>query len=50
MISLTFFVVVAMGKPVKTKKFFKKIVVVVFNDSSSFAKSKVNELKLKIKR
>jgi hypothetical protein len=43
-------VVVAMGKPARTKKLFKKIVVVAFNDFSSFAKSKVIKLKLKVKK
>ena len=42
--------VVAMSKPAKTKKLFKKIVVVVFNNLSSFVKSKVTKLKLKVKR
>jgi hypothetical protein len=38
-----------MNKSARTKKSFKKVVVVVFNDLSSFAKSKVTKLKLKIK-
>ncbi len=39
-----------MSKPARTKKFFKKIVVVVFNNFSSFAKFKVTKLKLKVKK
>jgi len=38
-----------MGKSTRTKKLFKKAIVVVFNNLSSFAKSKVTKLKLKIK-
>jgi len=49
MILLTFFVVVAINKLAKTKKLFKKIVV-VFNNFLLFAKSKVTKLKLKVKR
>jgi len=43
-------VVVAINKSVRTKKLFKKIVVVVFNNFLSFAKSKVTKLKFKVKR
>ncbi len=50
MVLLIPLVVVAMSKPAKTKKLFKKIVVVVFNNLSSFVKSKVTKLKLKVKR
>jgi len=39
-----------MNKSIRTKKLFKKIVVVVFNNLLSFAKSKVTKLKLKVKR
>jgi len=39
-----------MSKSVRTKKFFKKIVVVIFNNLSSSTKSKVTKLKLKIRR
>ena len=38
-----------MSKSIKIKKLFKKIVVIVFNNFSQFAKSKVTKLKLKIK-
>ncbi len=48
-ISLISLVVVAINKFVRTKKFFKKIVAVIFNNSSSFAKSKAIKLKLKVK-
>jgi hypothetical protein len=47
---LTSLVVVAIGKSAKTKKLFKKIVVVVFNNLLSFAKSKATKLKLKVKK
>jgi len=50
MTSLTSLVVVAMNKSIKTKKLFKKIVIVVFNNFLSFAKSKVIKLKFKVKR
>ncbi len=43
-------VVVAMSKLAKTKKLFKKIVVIAFNDFLSSTKSKVIKLKLKVKR
>ncbi len=50
MIFLISLVVVAMSKPIRTKKLFKKIIVVVFNKFSLFAKSKVTKLKLKVKK
>jgi len=49
-ISLISLVVVAISKSIKIKKFFKKIVVVVFNNFLLFVKSKVTKLKFKIKK
>ncbi len=40
--------VTTISKFVKTKKLFKKIVIVVFNNFLSFTMSKVTKLKLKI--
>jgi len=39
-----------MNKPIKTKKPFEKIVIVVFNNFLSSTKSKVTKLKFKVKR
>jgi len=50
MASLTLLVVVAMSKLTRTKKLFKKIVVVVFNNFLLFAKPKAIKLKPKVKK
>jgi len=47
---LILLVVVAMSKLARTKKPFKKVVVVAFNDLSSSTKPKATKLKLKVER